>query len=195
MGPQHALRHFEQFTQSFLAPKREKMRAIRKSASFLLILLLAACAAAQAKTRQIQIGTFVFSGTSDPNCGSFCNAGYKVLIDASAITGDVLSFGNILVAIGTVSQDSGPETTPIDLVFVGGAQPFVLPDCAKVACRSIDLQLVSVTGKPFSLTLLDGSTFTTYALNTVTIKALPGRHVVQPGQTVPIMLERDASGK
>ena len=88
------------------------MRAIRKSASFLLILLLAACAAAQAKTRQIQIGTFVFSGTSDPNCGSFCNAGYRVLIDASAITGDVLSFGNILVAIGTVSQDSGPETSP-----------------------------------------------------------------------------------
>jgi hypothetical protein len=43
--------------------------------------------------------------------------------------------------------------------------------------------------------LLDGSTFTTYALNTVTIKALPGQHVVQPGQSVPIMLERDASGK
>jgi len=39
--------------------------------------------------------------------------------------------------------------------------------------------------------LLDGSTFTTYALNTVTIKALPGQHVVQPGQTVPIMLERE----
>jgi hypothetical protein len=106
----------------------------------------------------------------------------------------VLSFGNILVAIGTVSQDSGLETTPIDLVFVGGAPPFVLPDCAKVACRSIDLQLVSVTGKPFSLTLLDGSTFTTHAVNTVTIKA-SGRHVVQPGQSVPIMLERDASGK
>jgi hypothetical protein len=171
------------------------MRAIRKSASFLLTLLLATCATAQAKTKQIQIGTFVFSGSSDPNCGSFCNAGYKVLIDASAITGDVLSFGNILVAIGTVSQDSGPETTPIDLVFVGGAPPFVLPDCAKVACRSIDLQLVSVTGKPFSLTLLDGSTFTTYAVNTVTLKALPGQHVVRPGQSVPIMLERDASGK
>ena len=64
-----------------------------------------------------------------------------------------------------------------------------------MACRSIDLQLVSVTGKPFSLTLLDGSTFTTYALNTVTIKALPGQHVVKPGQSVPIMLERNASGK
>ena len=171
------------------------MGAIRKSAICLLILLLAAGAAAKTKTKQIQIGTFVFSGTSDPNCGSFCNAGYEVFIDVSAITGDVVSFGNILVAIGTVSQDSGPETTPIDLLFVGGAQPFVLPDCAKVACRSIDLQLVSVTGKPFSLTLLDGSTFTTHAVNTVTIKALPGRHVVQPGQSVPIMLERDASGK
>jgi hypothetical protein len=171
------------------------MRTIRKSVSFLLILLLATCAAAKAKTRQIQIGTFVFSGTSDPNCGSFCNAGYQVFINASAITGDMLLFGNIVVAIGTVSQDSGPETTPIDLLFVGGAQPFVLPDCAKVACRSIDLQLVSVTGKPFRLTLLDGSTFTTHAVNTVTIKALPGQHVVQPGQSVPIMLERDASGK
>jgi len=92
---------------------------------------LACCAAAQAKTRQIQIGTFMFLGTSDPNCGSFCNAGYEVFINASAITGDVLSFGNILVAIGTVSQDSGVETTPIDLVFVGGAPPFVLPDCAR----------------------------------------------------------------
>jgi len=171
------------------------MGAIRKSAICLLILLLAAGAAAKTKTKQIQIGTFVFSGTSDPNCGSFCNAGYEVFIDVSAITGDVVSFGNILVAIGTVSQDSGPETTPIDLLFVGGAQPFVLPDCAKVACRSIDLQLVSVTGKPFSLTLLDGSTFTTRAVNTVTIKALPGQHVLQPGQSVPIMLKRDASGK
>ena len=171
------------------------MRATRKSAICLLILLLVAGAAAKTKPKQIQIGTFLFSGTSDPNCGSSCNAGYEVLIDASGITGDVLSFGNILVAIGTVSQDSGPETTPIDLVFVGGAPPFVLPDCAKVACRSIDLQLVSVTGKPFSLTLLDGSTFTTYTLNTVTIKALPGQHVVKPGQSVPIMLERDASGK
>jgi len=195
LGPQHTLRHFEQFTQSFLTPKREKMRAIRKSAICLLILLLVAGAAAKTKPKQIQIGTFVFHGTTDPNCGQFCNTGYEVLIDASAITGDLLSFGNILVAIGTVSQDSGPETTPIDFVFVGGAQPFVLPDCAKVACRSIDLQLVSVTGKPFSLTLLDGSTFTTYALNTVTIKALPGQHVVKPGQSVPIMLERDASGK
>jgi len=197
LGPQHTLRHFEQFTQSFLTPKREKMRAIRKSAICLLILLLVAGAAAKTKPKQIQIGTFVFHGTTDPNCGQFCNAGYEVLIDASAITGDLLSFGNILVAIGTVSQDSGPETTPppIDLVFVGGAQPFVLPDCAKVACRSIDLQLVSVTGKPFSLTLLDGSTFTTYALNTVSIKALPGQQSVRPGQSVPIMLERDASGK
>jgi len=128
LGPQHTLRHFEQFTQSFLTPKREKMRAIRKSAICLLILLLVAGAAAKTKPKQIQIGTFVFHGTTDPNCGQFCNAGYEVLIDASAITGDVLSFGNILVAIGTVSQDSGPETTPIDLVFVGGAQPFVLPE-------------------------------------------------------------------
>ena len=75
------------------------MLSIRRSA-ILPILLLATCAAAQAKTRQIQIGTFVFLGTSAPNCGSFCNAGYEVFINASAITGDVLSFGNILVAIG-----------------------------------------------------------------------------------------------
>ena len=80
-------------------------------------------------------------------------------------------------------------------LFFAAVCCFVLPDCAKVACRSIDLQLVSVTGKAFSLTLLDGSTFTTYALNTVTIKALPGQHVVKPGQSVPIMLERDASAK
>ena len=75
------------------------MGAIRKSAICLLILLLAAGAAAKTKTKQIQIGTFVFSGTSDPNCGSFCNAGYEVFIDASAITSDVLLFGNILMAI------------------------------------------------------------------------------------------------
>ena len=171
------------------------MRAIQKAASCLLaLLLLAACAAAQS-TKQIQIGTFVFNGTTDPNCGQFCNAGYKVIINASALTSDVLSFGDITVAIGTISQSSGPETTPIDLAFVGGPSPFVLPDCAKVPCRSIDLQLTSTTGKPFSLTLLDGSTFTTYAVNTITIKALPGQHVVKPGQSVPIMLVRDASGK
>jgi type 1 fimbria pilin len=169
------------------------MRAIQKAVGCLLtLLLLTACAAA---AQQIRIGTFLFHGTTDPNCGQFCNAGYEVIIDASALTGNALSFGDITVAIGTISQSSGPETTPIDLVFVGGPSPFVLPDCAKVPCRSIDLQLTSTTGKPFSLTLLDGSTFTTYAVNTITIKALPGQHVVKPGQSVPIMLVRDASGK
>ena len=171
------------------------MRAIQKAVGCLLaLLLLTACAAAQS-TKQIQIGTFVFHGTTDPNCGQFCNAGYEVIIDASALTGDALSFGDVTVAVGTISQSSGPETTPIDLLFVGGPSPFVLPDCAKKPCRSIDLQLTSTTGKPFSLTLLDGSTFTAYAVNTITIKALPGQHVVKPGQSVPIILLRDASGK
>lgn len=172
------------------------MRAIQKAVGCLLaLLLLTACAAAAQSKKHIQIGTFVFHGTTDPNCGQFCNAGYEVIIDASALTGNALSFGDITVAIGTISQSSGPETTPIDLVFVGGPSPFVLPDCAKVPCRSIDLQLTSTTGKPFSLALLDGSTFTTYAVNTIIIKALPGQHVVKPGQSVPIMLVRDASGK
>ena len=91
------------------------MRAIQKAASCLLaLLLLAACAAAQS-TKQIQIGTFVFHGTTDPNCGQFCNAGYEVIINASALTNDVLSFGDITVAIGTISQSSGPETTPLPI--------------------------------------------------------------------------------
>ncbi len=172
------------------------MFALRKATTCLLaLLLLTYYAEATKPTKQIQIGTFVFHGTTDPNCGQFCNAGYEVIIDASALTNDVLAFGDITVAIGTISQSSGPETTPIDLVFVGGPSPFVLPDCAKVPCRSIDLQLTSTTGKPFSLTLLDGSTFTTYAVNTITLKALPGQHVVMPGQSVPIMLLRDASEK
>ncbi len=172
------------------------MCAIQKATTCLLALLLLTYYAEAAKpTKRIQIGTFVFHGTSDPNCGQFCNAGYEVIINASALTNDVLSFGDITVAIGTISQSSGPVTTPIDLVFVGGPRPFVLPDCAKVPCRSIDLQLTSTTGKPFSLTLLDGRTFTTYAVNTITLKALPGQHVVKPGQSVPIMLLRDASEK
>jgi hypothetical protein len=54
-------------------------------------------------TKRIQIGTFVFHGTANLNCGQFCNAGYEVLIDASALPGDVLSFGDITVAIGTIS--------------------------------------------------------------------------------------------
>jgi hypothetical protein len=32
-------------------------------------------------------------------------------------------------------------------------------------------------------------------VNTISIKALPGQHLVRPGQSVPIMLLRDASGK
>jgi hypothetical protein len=192
-GPGPSTRIVKQSTNLSLPPEREKMRAIQKAVGCLLaLLLLAACAAAAQKTKQIQIGTFVFHGTTDPNCGQFCNAGYEVIIDTSVLTGDVLSFGDITVAIGTISQSSGPEAMPIDLVFVGGPSPFVLPDCAKVPCRSIDLQLTSNTGKPFSLTLLDGSTFTTYAVNTITIKALPGQHVVKPEQSVPIILVRDA---
>jgi hypothetical protein len=182
------------------------VRKSAKSARCLLTLLLfAACATAQPKPKmpkEIQIGTFQFRGTTDPNCAPFCSTGYVATIDASAVTGDVLSFGDMIWCIGTICQHSGPETTPIEIFAPAGDPGDILPDCAHVACRSIDLQLVSTTGQPFSLVLLDGITFTTYAVNTITMKALPGQHVLQPApsifgpfQSVPIMLELDRKAK
>jgi hypothetical protein len=161
-----------------------------------ILLLSSICAAAQPKPpKEIQIGTFQLSGTTDPNCGFFCSTSYRLTIDASALTGDVLSFGDIVVCVGTICQHSGPETTPIEADFPAGEPGDILPDCVRGACRSIDLQLVSTTGQPFNLVLFDGTTFTTFAVNTTTLKALPGNHAVQPVQSVPILLELDKRGK
>jgi hypothetical protein len=70
----------------------------------------------------------------------------------------------------------------------------VVPSCA-LGCTNISVQLISLTGKAFSFTLLDGKKFTTYGVNTSSMSPNPGQLYLVPGQTAPLYLYRDPSGK
>jgi len=72
--------------------------------------------------------------------------------------------------------------------------PDGLPSCA-LGCTNITLQLISTTGKAFSFTLLNGKKFTTYGVNTSSMSPEPGQLYIVPGQTAPLYLYRDPSGK
>jgi len=76
----------------------------------------------------------------------------------------------------------------------GGIAACPLPSCA-LGCTNITIQLLSLDGKPFAFTLLSGKKFTTYGVNTSSMSPEPGQLYLVPGQTAPLYLYRDPSGK
>lgn len=163
---------------------------IRKVAGcFLTLLLLVSIAAG--KTNRVTIGTLTYLGSDQ------FGSAFRVTLDPSLVTSQSISFANVTVFVDGTSQGSGPVTTPVAILFVGGTVGGVVHPLASCAtgCVSISVQLASATGEPFSFLLLDGQEFTTFAVTTVAIKPLPGEKVIQAQQSVPIVLKRDASGK
>jgi hypothetical protein len=162
----------------------------RKIAGCLLTLLLLASVAA-AKTNRVTIGTLTYLGSDQ------FGSAFVVALDPSLVTSQSLSFANVTMFVDGTSQGSGPVTTPVTILFIGGTVDGVVHPLASCAsgCVSIAVQLVSTNGQPFSLTLLDGEEFTTFSITTVALKPLPGEKFIQAQQSVPIVVKRDASGK
>jgi hypothetical protein len=169
------------------------MRAIhlvaiaRKSASCLLTLLLLASASA-GRTNRVTIGTLTYLGINE------FGSAFRVTLDPSAVTSQSLSFASATLFVDGTSQASGPIATPVTLLYIGGTVNGPLASCAS-GCVSIAVQLVSATGEPFSLTLVGGEEFSTFAVTTVGLRPPPGQKFIQAQQSISIVLKRNASGK
>ena len=156
---------------------------------FLTLLLLASFAAA--KTNRVTIGTLTYLGSDQ------FGSAFRVTLDPSLVTTQSLSFANVTMFVDGTSQGSGPVTTPVTILFIGGTVDGVVHPLASCAsgCVSIAVQLASATGEAFSFSLLDGQEFTTFAVTTAAIKPLPGQKFIQAQQSVPIVFKRNPSGK
>lgn len=155
----------------------------------LTLLLLASVAAA--KTNHITIGTLTYLGTDQ------FGSAFVVTLDPSLVTTQSLSFATVTMFVDGTSQSSGPVTTPVTILFIGGTVDGVVHPLASCAsgCVSIAVQLASATGEAFSFSLLDGQEFTTFAVTKAAIKPLPGQKFIQAQQSVPIVFKRNPSGK
>ena len=150
-----------------------------------------AVTAAEAKTNRVIIGSLTYLGTNESG------SAFRVALDPSVITSQPLSFSNVTVFVDGTSQSAGAITTPTTLLFIGGTvggTVYPLASCAS-GCVAISVQLVSVDGRPFTLTLSDGEEFETFAIATSALIPSPGKRFIQAQQSVPIVLKRNASGK
>ncbi len=166
---------------------------------------------AAAHTRSITIGKFIYRGT-DAQTGV---SSYELPLNTTGVTTEPISFSNVILFVKGTKQGSGPITTglgcglppyeaPCELRFEGGPD-FVLAPCAKLnkeqelmqTCISIAVQLVSSTGKNFSLALANGNKFCAYAINNIFLLPKPGHAVLEPrcdaqgfckGASVPVVL-------
>jgi hypothetical protein len=104
---------------NFSSPEEGKMRAAcsvvptRKIAGCVLTLLLLASVAA-AKTNRVTIGTLTYLGTDQ------FGSAFVVTLNPSLITTQSLSFANVTMFVDGTSQGSGPVTTPVTVLFIGG---------------------------------------------------------------------------
>jgi hypothetical protein len=162
----------------------------RRIAGCLLTLFLLVSVAA-AKTNRATIGSLTYLGSDQ------FGSAFRVTLDPSLVTSQSLSFANITMFVDGSSQGTGPITTPVTILFIGGTVDGVVHPLASCAsgCVSIAVQLLSATGEPFSFKLLDGQEFTTFRVTTVALEPLPGEKFIQAQQSVPIVVKRDASGK
>lgn len=185
-----------------------------KTALAILLVLFAISAGAQ--TKSITIGKLTYDGYFVE--GGIAFSAYEYLLDTSGITKEPIVFHNVILNIkgatsGTYPQfpeiTTGPGcgtpgiTVPCDVLF----RPSGAFTCAKTkdggltwtqTCISIALQFISLTGKNFSVTLVDGSKFCVYGVNNVYLEAQPDQRELDPqcnaqsfckGISVPIILK------
>src|SRR5690242_1101960 len=134
----------------------------RRNIAGCLLTLLVLVSVAAAKTNRATIGTLTYLGS-----GEFGSA-FRVTLDPSLVTSQSLSFTNVTLFVDGTSQSSGPVTTPVSILFIGGTVDGVthpLASCAN-GCVSISLQLASASGESFSFSLLDGQEFPTFSVTT-----------------------------
>jgi hypothetical protein len=143
--------------------------------SFLCLLL---CFSASAKADSITIGQLQYLGTENGV------SGFKVTIDTTGITVQTLPFASVVLSVKTVTQDAGPMTSPMVLLFTGGPGR-TLPACP---CSAVILKLSFLSSnQEFTFTLADGRTFTTRSIRIFNLHALGGQRL-RPGDVMPITL-------
>ncbi len=176
----------------------------------LLALLAVSPALAQTEskapqTKSITIGKFTYLGTAvqtDGTGGQSPVSTYILDLDASAVTVEPITFGNVIFRIkggqlGTKNAgypiiSTGPGCTndprfpPCELLTTGG-KGYSLPACAQSTtkgvvqnCVSVALQLVSLTGKNFTFQLLDGETFCAAGVTNVYVLAKDDQLAMDP---------------
>jgi hypothetical protein len=179
----------------------------------LLALLAVSSAIAQTKskvpqTKSITIGNFEYLGSaiqtkSDGTTGVVSS--YELNLDATGITVDPITFGNVIFVVKGSSLSSKQGGFPIittgagcgepnvtascSLLAQGGENGFLLQPCARIApnqtliqnCISVALQLVSMTGKNFSFQLVDGETFCTSGIANTFVLADEDQVALDPG--------------
>jgi hypothetical protein len=149
------------------------------------LLLLSSLIAA--KDNRVIVGTLTYLGTNQ--FGSV----FRVTLDPKAFTSQPLSFANVTMLVEGTKQDSGPVITPVTILYVGG-EGSALASCAN-GCASISVRVVSKDGKAFTFTLKNSEEFQTFGVTTTVMRKLPGQRFIQPQQSVPLVLKRNASGK
>jgi hypothetical protein len=190
----------------------------------LMLSLAVAQTAKTSRTKSITIGNFEYLGSAlktSSDGASEVVSSYKLNLDATGMTAAPITFGNasFLVKGSSLSSQQGGfpaittgpgcgvpgVTAPCSLLAQGGEEGFLLQPCAKLApdqtltqdCISIALQLVSPTGKNFSLLLADGETFCTSGVTNIFVLAQDGKVALDPqcdvnnfcrGASVPVIL-------
>ena len=191
-------------------------------ASLLILLALLAVSQATAETRSITIGkfTYVGTGTQTRSDGTVIQgvSSYELVFDTGGVTEEPIAFTNAILFVkgsrqGTQSSGFPTITTgngcgqndtfpPCDLIFEGGPSsagfqlaPCALQDNVTETCISIALQLLSLTGKNFSLA--DGEQFCAFGINNTFVLAKADQSALDPqcdaqgfckGASAPIVL-------
>jgi len=175
---------------------------------------------ATSHTRSIAIGKFTYLGTGAQTSDSTVLgvSSYELRLDTTGITMEPIPFSNVILFVKGTKQGSGAITTglgcgqppyqsPCKLLFLGGPSSagFILAPCARLnkeqdwtqTCISIAVQLVSLTGKNFSLALANGKQFCAYGIDNIFLLPKPNQAALEPrcdaqgfckGASVPIIL-------
>ena len=177
---------------------------------------------AVAHPRTVRIGKFTYLGTNTHTQGDgtvITVSSYQLHLDTTGITTEPISFRDVTLFIKGTKQTSGAistgfgcgrslEQSACNLIFAGGpgSAGFVLAPCAKLdkekglkqTCISIAVQLLSATGKNFSIGLANGQQFCAHGINNVFLLPKPGEAALNPhcdvrgfckGDSVPITLQ------
>jgi hypothetical protein len=180
---------------------------MRKATSLFAILLVISANTVQAEQKHLQVGTFTMGGTT-----SFGTL-FLWTLDASKVTNQPICFGAVTFTVDGVTHNFVADSlnpictlpllappSPNGFLIIGcdantsDQTGCALPSCFN-GCRNITVQLISKTGKAFSFRLLNGRKFTTQGVDTSSMSPSPGQLYLTPGQSAPLYLYRDPSGK
>ncbi len=176
---------------------------------------------AAAAKKSVQVGSFTVGGTNSFGTAfswfldvsaitsePVCFGGVTWIVDGVSHTFLDSAFGDGFVmctlplfdppypnTFGVLGCDPNtPDCWSYCLSTLGTSCTVVLPSCYS-GCTNITLQLLSLDGKSFSFTLFEGKKFKTYGVNTSSMSPQPGQLYITPGQSAPLYLYRDPSGK